>query len=85
MINNVFTMRNVFCPHKDYIILLGGKLTIFKLCNYGIMLTKVSRVILGIVSPYFIVYGSYFVVGEFFRTIRVVYVYFIVYASFSYL
>jgi hypothetical protein len=41
MTNNVFTMRNMFCTHKDYISFLGGKLTLFKLYNYGIMLAKV--------------------------------------------
>jgi hypothetical protein len=38
---------------------------VFKLHNYGIVLTKVSRVIFRIVSAYFIVYKAYFVVGEF--------------------
>jgi hypothetical protein len=37
----------------------------FKLCNYGMVLAKVSRVIFGIVSAYFIVYEAYFVVGDF--------------------
>jgi hypothetical protein len=58
MTNNVFTVRNVFYPHKDYSSFLGGKLIMFKLCNYGIVLAKVSHVIFGIVS-------NYFVVGEF--------------------
>jgi hypothetical protein len=44
---------------------LGGKLTVFKLCNYGIMVTKVSHEIFGIVSAYFIVYEAYFVIAEF--------------------
>jgi hypothetical protein len=35
MTDNVFMMRNVFCPHKDYSSFLGGKLTMFNLCNYG--------------------------------------------------
>jgi hypothetical protein len=35
MTNNVFTVRNVFCPYKDYSSFLGGKLTVFKLCNYA--------------------------------------------------
>jgi hypothetical protein len=58
-------VRNVFCPHKDYSSFLGGKLTMFKLYNYEFVLAKVSRVILEIVSTYFIVYEAYFVVGEF--------------------
>jgi hypothetical protein len=37
----------------------------FKLCNYRFVLTKVRRVIFGIVSTYFIFYEAYFVVGEF--------------------
>jgi hypothetical protein len=41
MANNVFTVRNVFCPHKDYSSFLGGKLTVFIFCNYGIVLDKV--------------------------------------------
>jgi hypothetical protein len=65
MSNNIFTVRNVFCPHKDYSSFLGGKITMFKLYNYGIMLAKVSRVIFGIVSAYFLVYEAYFVVGVF--------------------
>jgi hypothetical protein len=65
MINNVFIVRNVFYPHKDYISFLGGKLIVLKLCNYGIVLAKVSRVNFEIVSTYFIIYEVYFVVGEF--------------------
>jgi hypothetical protein len=65
MTKNIFVVRNMFCPHKDYTSFLGGKLTVFKLCNYGIVLGKVSRAILGIVSAYFFVYEAYFVVGEF--------------------
>jgi hypothetical protein len=30
MTNNIFTVRNVFCPCKDYNSFLGGKLTMFK-------------------------------------------------------
>jgi hypothetical protein len=37
----------------------------FKLYNYGIVLGKVSRVVFGIVSTYFIVYEAYFIVSEF--------------------
>jgi hypothetical protein len=61
MINNIFTVRNVFCPHKDYSRFLCGKLTIFKLCNYG----KGNGVIFEIVSNYFVIYEAYFIVGEF--------------------
>jgi hypothetical protein len=65
MINNIFKVRNMFCSHKDYNSFLGGKLTVFKLCNYRIVLAKVSRVIFEIVSAYFLVAEAYFVVGEF--------------------
>jgi hypothetical protein len=61
MTNNVFTVRKMFYPHKDYSSFLGGKLTVFKLCNYD----KGNGVIFGIVSNYFVVYESHFVVGEF--------------------
>jgi hypothetical protein len=36
-----FTVRNVFCLHMDYSSFFGGKLTVFKICNYGIVLAKV--------------------------------------------
>jgi hypothetical protein len=49
MTNNIFTVRNVIYPHKDYSSFLGAKLTVFKLRNYGIVLAKVSRVIFWIV------------------------------------
>jgi hypothetical protein len=52
-------------PRHDYNSFFGGKLTMFKLCNYGIVLAKVSCVTFGIVSAYFIVYEAYFVVSEF--------------------
>jgi hypothetical protein len=55
-----FTVRNVFCPHKDYSSFLGDKLTMFKLYNYG----KGNGVIFCIVLNYFVVYEAYFVVGE---------------------
>jgi hypothetical protein len=58
-------VMNMLFPHKDYSTFLGGKLTVFKFCNYGFVLAEVSRVIFGIVSAYFIVYKAYFVVGEF--------------------
>jgi hypothetical protein len=61
MTNNIFTVRNMCCPHKDYSSFLGGKLTMFKFCNYD----KGNGVIFGFVSHYFVVYEAYFVVGEF--------------------
>jgi hypothetical protein len=64
MANNIFTVRNMFYPHKDYSSFWGGKLLVFKLRNYGIVLAKVSHVIFWIVLTYFIVYETYFVVGE---------------------
>jgi hypothetical protein len=85
MTNNVFMVGNVFYPHKDYNSFLGAKLTVLKLCNYGIVLAKVGHVNLEIVSAYFIVYEAYFVNGGFCRSIRVVDVYFVVYALISYL
>jgi hypothetical protein len=51
----------MFCPHKDYSSFLGGKLTVFKLCNYD----KGNGVIFGIILDYFIIYEAYFVIGEF--------------------
>jgi hypothetical protein len=65
MTNNTFMVRNIFCSHKDYNSFLRGKLTMFKLCNYRIVLAKVSRVIFEIVSTYFVIYEAYFIVGEF--------------------
>jgi hypothetical protein len=79
MTNYVFMVRNMFCPHKDYGSFVGGKLTMFKFCNYGFVLANVSRAIFGIVLAYFIVYETYFIIYDFCRTIRVVNVYFIVY------
>jgi hypothetical protein len=61
MTNNIFMVRNVFYPHKDYNSFLGGNLTVFKLCNYN----KGNGVIFGIVLNYFVVYEAYFVIGEF--------------------
>jgi hypothetical protein len=65
MPNNVFTVRNTFCPYKNYNSILGDKLTVFKLSNCGIVLAMVSHVSFWIVSTYFITYEAYFVVGEF--------------------
>jgi hypothetical protein len=45
MINNIFTVRNMFCLHNDYNSFLVGKPTVFKICNYGIVLAKVRCVI----------------------------------------
>jgi hypothetical protein len=39
-------------PYKDYSSLLGGKLTMFVLCNYRFVLAKVSRVILRLLFYY---------------------------------
>jgi hypothetical protein len=49
-----FTVRIMFCPHKDYRSFLGGRLIVFKLCSYGIVLAKVSRVIFGIIQLIFL-------------------------------
>jgi hypothetical protein len=62
MTHNIFTVRNVFCPLKDYSSFLGGNITVFKLCNYD----KGNSLIFGIVSNYFVVYEAYFIVGEFY-------------------
>jgi hypothetical protein len=53
-------VRNVFCPYKDHGSFFGDKLTLFKLCNYD----KGNCVVFGLVSNYFVVYESYFVIGE---------------------
>jgi hypothetical protein len=65
MINNILMVRNMFCSHKDYSSFLGGKLIVFKFCNYVFVLAKVNHVLFGIVWDYFITYEVYFVVGEF--------------------
>jgi hypothetical protein len=80
MTNNIFMVRNVFYQHKDYSSFLGGKLTVFKLCNYEIMLTKVSRVILGLFQLIFLLVMLILLLVNFCRTIRFAYVYFIIYA-----
>jgi hypothetical protein len=61
MINNIFTVRNVFCPHNDYSSFLDDKLTMFKLCNYS----KGNGMIFWIVLNNFVVYEAYFVICEF--------------------
>jgi hypothetical protein len=76
-------VRNVFYPHKDYSSFLSGKLTMFKLCNYRIVLAKVGRVIFRIVLIYFLIGEAYFAVCGFCRTIRAVNVYFVVDILFS--
>jgi hypothetical protein len=58
-------VRDVFFLYKDYSSFLGGKLTMFTLCNYEIVLAKVSCMIFAFVLAYFIVYEAYFAVGEF--------------------
>jgi hypothetical protein len=55
----------VFFLYKDYSSFLGGKLTVFTLCNYEIVLAKVSCMIFAFVLAYFIVYEAYFAVGKF--------------------
>jgi hypothetical protein len=81
MINNIFTVRNLFCPHKDYSSFLGGKLTVFKLCNYD----KGKGVVLGLFQIILLFMKLILLVVNFSRTIRAVSVYFIVDALFSYL
>jgi hypothetical protein len=83
MTNNVFTVRNVFSQRKIYSSFLGGKLTVFKLCNCGIVLAKESRVIFVIVSAYLLFMRLILFLENFCRTIRAVYAYFIVYVWFS--
>jgi hypothetical protein len=53
--------KQLYVHIKTIIVLTGGKLTFFKLCNYD----KRYGVIFRIVSNYFLVYETYFVVGEF--------------------
>jgi hypothetical protein len=57
----------------------------FKLCNYGIVLAKVSRVVFGLFQLILLFMKLILLLVNFSRTIRVVSVYFIVYALFSYL
>jgi hypothetical protein len=47
------------CSHKEYSSFLGGKLTMFKLCNYAGKGKSCDFL------DYFIVYEAYFVAGEF--------------------
>jgi hypothetical protein len=42
MTNNIFTVRNMFCPHKDYSSFSGSKLTMFNFYNYGFVLANVN-------------------------------------------
>jgi hypothetical protein len=46
---------------RTIVVLTSGKLAVFKLCNYG----KNVWYDFVIVSNYFVVYGTYFVVDEF--------------------
>jgi hypothetical protein len=78
-------MMNVFFPHKDYSSFLGGKLTIFKLCNYRIMLAKVSRLIFRLFQLILLSIKHILLLVNFCITIRVAYDYFIVNGLFSYL
>jgi hypothetical protein len=52
---------HIYAHIRTIVVLLGGKLTLFKLCSYG----KGNGVNFGIVSNYFVVYEAYFVVGKF--------------------
>jgi hypothetical protein len=79
MTNNVFTVRNVFCQHKNYSSFLGGKLTVFKLCNYG----KDNSVILGLFRIILLFMKLILLLVNFSTIIRATSVYFIVYALFS--
>jgi hypothetical protein len=83
MANNVFTVRNVFCPYKDYSSFLGGKLIVFKLCNYTSQ--GKSCDFLGLYQIILLFMRPILLLVNFCRTIRVAYVYFVVYALFSYL
>jgi hypothetical protein len=78
-------VMNVFFPHKDYNSLLGGKLTMFKLCNYRIMLAKVSRLIFRLFRLILLSIKPILLLVNFCITIRVAYDYFIVNGLFSYL
>jgi hypothetical protein len=64
MTNNIFMVRNMFCPYKDYSSFLGGELKMFKLCNYDLCWQRYD-VIFGIVPAYFIIYEAYFFVSDF--------------------
>jgi hypothetical protein len=57
MTNNIFTVRNMLCPHEDFSSFLGGKLVVFKFCNYGFVLAKVWCDF-WIVLDYFVVYDA---------------------------
>jgi hypothetical protein len=81
MTNNIFTVMNMFFPYKDYNSFLCDKLTMFKLCNYGIMSAKVRRVVLFQLILLFM--RLILLLMNFCITIRSVYAYFIVYALFS--
>jgi hypothetical protein len=80
MTNNIFTVRNVFCPHKDYSSFLSGKLTMFKLCNYSGQ--GKSCDFLGLFQIILLFMSLILLMVKFCRTIRVVYAYFLVYVFF---
>jgi hypothetical protein len=46
---------------RTIVVLIGDKLTMFKLYNYGKRYGLIFRIVLN----YFVVYGTYFVGGEF--------------------
>jgi hypothetical protein len=79
MTNNIFRARNVFCPHKDYSSFLGGKLIIFKFCNYEFVLAIISRVIFGLFQLILLFMKLILLLLNFFRTIRIANVYFVFY------
>jgi hypothetical protein len=77
MTNNVFTVRNMFCPYKDYSSFLVGKLIMFKLYNYNkgksCDIFRLFRIILLFMKLILLLVN-------FTITIRTVSVYFLVYA-----
>jgi hypothetical protein len=79
MTNNIFMVMNVFCPHKDYSSFLGGKLTLFNLCNCD----KGNGVVLGLFQIILLFIKLILLLMNFSKTIRVAYVYFVVYTLFS--
>jgi hypothetical protein len=81
MTNNVFTVRNMFCPHKDYSSFLGGMLIVFNLCNYAGQGKPCD--FFGLFQPILCFMRIILLLVNFCRTIRTVYAYFIIYALFS--
>jgi hypothetical protein len=72
-------VRNGFCPHKDYSSFSGGKLKMFKLCNYD----KVMVWCLGLLRIILLFIKLVLLLVNFSITIRDASVYFIVYVLFS--